>query len=252
MKRTKTFAAAVSSITALALLVGCTAPKDSTSSQADDTSSSAEESVERPDLSTALLTVDDLSGLTNEYGEFEEMQLGEMSSDAIIEGDPMCADYLDDTYGAESVAEARTAFRAEYEALAGDDPAYMFVLSTVKEYADYSEAATEFEALREVFASCKTFVYESNEAEVTREVRNFDEAYEELSLGDEALVLVMVESTWDINFTGEYGYVFTRVGKYVVMSGAFKSGLVTPIDFRLMSTVTEGSVDRVNEYIAAN
>lgn len=260
MRLSRSLGAALASIAALTLMAGCASTADpdpsdpATSDPAPSTSGApaeaAETESERPDLSTALLTTEDLADLTAEYGDFEESQPERASADSMVEGDPLCADYLGDDYGAESVADAETMFYTEFEADAGDDPAQLAVYSTVTEFDTADDAIEELDALREIFAACEAYTLDLDGTEVSMQVLNTGDANELYDTGEEGVTVAMSQDVGG-NLVGEYGYVFTRIENYIVFSGAFKGGLTMPIDSELMAPITESAAERVRDYIDA-
>lgn len=251
MKLAKPLTVIATSLVALTVSSGCANSGNPDASKSADSAENVESEGDRPDLSTALLTVDDLAGLKDEYGTFEETELAQSSSDLMMDGPEQCADYLDRSYSSESVADERTAFHSEYEADAGDDPAHLYVLSEIKEFASTEEAAEALDALRDIFSVCDAYTLDGDSTEVTIDVLNFGEASGDLDVGDAGLTLAMSETAGEANLLGEYAYVFTQVDEFIVTSGAYKAGLVMPIDADLMSLLTSEGVDRVREYVDA-
>lgn len=248
MRFSKSLATITLSAAALTALSGCTSGGEPAPTQEGE---AADSETARADIGTALMTTEDLTELTAEYGEFEETELEQASSDSMIDGDPTCADYLDTSYAAASTDEARTAFRAEFEAEVGDDPAYLFVFSSIREFADTDDAVEGFDTLRDDIAGCNIYTLDLEGTEVEIEVLNSGEAEESLDAGDEGLTLATSEVTGSGNLTGEYAYVMTRVDDVIVTTGAYKAGYVMPIDIELMTEITTAGVDRAQEYLDA-
>ncbi len=247
MGHRRSLAVAATSTALLSVLAGCAL---SGASSSDGSADGDVPVSERPDLSTALLTLEDLADVTADYGDFEETQLPRSSSDSMIDGDPQCEAYLDGDYGAESVDEARTAFSTEYEADAGDDGAELYVLSTVRAFTDADDATQELDGLRDVFAACDAYMLESDGAEVTVQVLDFADVDEAFDVGDEGVTLAMSQDVGS-NLAGEYAYVFTRIDDAVVAVGAYNAGLVMPISRDLMLHLTEVGAERVRDYVDA-
>ena len=244
-KRTATLAATVA---ALIALTGCTTASGPESTGSND---SAETTETTPDLSTALLQVSDLDGLTEEYGEFEEAELSASSSDTMINGDPSCADFLDSTYATEELDVARIGFQTEYQDKTGEETAYLYALSSVREFADADAASNALDELRGIFSTCNEYVLKSGEDELTMKVLDFNEALEHLNLGDEAVTLGLSEEV-GVNLTAEYAHLFTRIDNLIVTSSAYKWNIIMPISLDLMLEITEPAIDRANDYLEAS
>lgn len=224
-------AAPAAALSALLLVTAC--GSDDTDPDPDPTSSETteeESGLSESDLEDALLTEDDVEGLDDGIEEVDVAE-GDISGDAIVDGDEACAGFLDDDYGLEEDDKAEAQFEGDL----------VTVYSTVESYAE-GEAEEELEATRDLFEECTTFTVDLDGQEVTVDVQTIElgdlDGYD---LGDEGLA-VNLDFSVDGAPALQQGYTLVRIGDVLTISGA---ATTETLGDDIMLTITEAAVERL-------
>ena len=234
MMKTRSYFRAVAPAAALSALLLVTAcGSDDSDPDPDPTSSETaeeESSLSKSDLEDALLTEDDVEGLDDGIEEVDVAE-GDISGDAIVDGDEACAGFLDDDYGLEEDEKAEAQFEGDL----------VTVYSTVESYAE-GEAEEELEATRDLFEECTTFTVDLDGQEVTVDVQTIElgdlDGYD---LGDEGLA-VNLDFSVDGAPALQQGYTLVRIGDVLTISGA---ATTETLGDDIMLTITEAAVERL-------
>ncbi len=234
---------ALAACAALVLVTACGSDDDGGSDPEPDPSPSTESTEDAglsdDDLEDALLTVDDVpSALGDDFDEVE-VEEGDLDGDDIVDGAEECAEFIDEDYGVDEIAEAKT----ELESADGEVSVYSSV-----EAFDEDEAEEELEALRDVLSRCESMIIDIDGTEAVIELQFTDltelDGYE--GFGDEGLAVAMQVKV-DEELVLRNGYTLIRVDDAITFSGVATAG---DIDDDVMLPLTESATELLEDLLA--